>query len=67
MTVYTTEVICDRVEFTRGSKGAERADTASAGSFKPVSEEATRPQLGIADLFDDLPDTFSAAEDDIPF
>lgn len=47
--VYTTEVIADSVEYTRGSSrsDAQRAETPS--------------------MADDIPDSFSQAEDDIPF
>lgn len=52
-TVYTTEVIAERVEFLGGSRR-------EAAAPAPVSA-ATQTS------FDDLPDTFQAAEDDIPF
>ncbi|MBQ0005106.1 MAG: single-stranded DNA-binding protein [Clostridiales bacterium] len=52
-TVYTTEVIAERIEFLGGSRR-------EAAAPAPVSA-ATQTS------FDDLPDTFQAAEDDIPF
>lgn len=53
---YTTEVICDRVEATYGSKGGEPRQT----------EEEDEPRDSVVPQ-DELPDTFAAAEDDIPF
>lgn len=52
-TVYTTEVIAERIGFLGGSRR-------EAAAPAPVSA-ATQTS------FDDLPDTFQAAEDDIPF
>lgn len=52
-TVYTTEVIAERIEFLGGSRR-------EAAAPAPVSA-ATQTS------FDNLPDTFQAAEDDIPF
>lgn len=54
--VYTTEVICNRVEYTHGSKGGESAPKAeyTEPSVKQLANE-------------ELPDNFQAAEDDIPF
>lgn len=76
VTVYTTDVVADRVEFLGSGNGEGRRDTfASRDTFtgrEPVfgSEPqdtgfsaAAEPLVG----FDDMPDTFQAAEDDIPF
>lgn len=52
---YTTEVICDRVESTYGSKGGARFE-----EEEPEEERPSVPQ-------EELPDTFEQAEDDIPF
>lgn len=52
-TVYTTEVIAERIEFLGGSRR-------EAAAPAPVSATTQTS-------FDDLPDTFQAAEDDIPF
>ena len=57
-TVYTTDVIADRVEFL-GTNGSNAGTAPSNNSF-----EQAEPVMG---GFDDLPDTFQAAEDDIPF
>ncbi len=73
ITVYTTEVVADRVEFLSSGQGGRSADRGSFGSREPgYSDTDTQntgfssPQDGLGD-FDDLPDTFQAAEDDIPF
>ena len=65
VTVYTAEVICDRVEFIGGSSGggARREEPAP---YQPAPQSPPR-QVSYDDMFGDLPDTFSAAEDDIPF
>ena len=58
-TVYTTDVVADRVEFL-GSGNGNSSNTSNTISF-----EQAGPAMGGG--FDDLPDTFQAAEDDIPF
>ena len=58
VTVYTTDVVADRVEFI-GTGNSNAGGTPSNNSF-----EQAEPVMG---GFDDLPDTFQAAEDDIPF
>lgn len=58
-TVYTTDVVADRVEFL-GSGNGNASNTTNTISF----EQAGPAMSG---GFDDLPDTFQAAEDDIPF
>ena len=59
ITVYTTEVVADRVEFLGGGN-SNNAPSTNNGS----SEVEAAPEMP---AFDDLPDTFQAAEDDIPF
>lgn len=49
---YTTEIICDRVEATHGSKGAPKAE-------EPTGRESLPPEQMV--------DSFEQAEDDIPF
>jgi len=68
VTVYTTEVVADRVEFLGSNQGGNRnqsAETQGNGGFAGndafVQNEPAFPG------FDDMPDTFQAAEDDIPF
>lgn len=51
ITIYTTDVIADRIEFLSTNKKSE-------ASSEPEPEQQ---------MFDDLPDTFQAAEDDLPF
>ena len=58
ITVYTTEVVADRVEFLGGG----------SGSNAPVNNESSvEPSAPDMSAFDDIPDSFQAAEDDIPF
>ena len=75
VTVNTVDIIADNVEFLGGGSGEGRRDTfASRDTFtgrEPVF--GSEPQdtgfstAGPLDGFDDMPDTFQAAEDDIPF
>ena len=75
VTVYTTDVVADRVEFLGsgngggqppfggdqgfgGNQGFGGGETQGTG-FSPAPEGPG--------VFDDMPDTFQAAEDDIPF
>ena len=58
VTVYTTDVVADRVEFLGQGQGGNTSNT------NTISLEQQTPDMG---GFDDLPDTFQAAEDDIPF
>ena len=58
-TVYTTDVVADRVEFLGSSNGN------SGNTTNTISFEQAGPAMSGG--FDDLPDTFQAAEDDIPF
>ena len=60
VTVYTTDVVADRVEFLGGGQGGSTSNATANNSFE---QSATLVDGG----FDDLPDTFQAAEDDIPF
>ena len=86
-TVYTTDVVAERVEFLGGNNqqqsqpqpqqynvintgGGEKAYIdpeiiASYGSKQTNTQMQMESQLAAG--FDDLPDTFAAAEDDIPF
>ena len=84
VTVYTTDVVADRVEFLGGGNGGQgqggsyqggRDSFASRDTLTgrgPAFDDAqssgfsSAPQPA-AGGFDDLPDTFQAAEDDIPF
>ncbi len=76
VTVYTTDVVADRVEFLGSGNGEGRRDSfANRDTFtgrEPAFSGATQdtgfsaPQEPFSG-FDDMPDTFQAAEDDIPF
>ena len=80
VTVYTTDIVADRVEFLGGNGGqGERGGSyqdGGQGSFggrdqgfggNQSQDTGFSPVSGGSDLFDDMPDTFQAAEDDIPF
>lgn len=72
-TVYTTDVVAERVEFLGGGqqmtgKLESAENTMDAGTESTMSQPKSKidePQIAMG--FDDLPDTFAAAEDDIPF
>ena len=61
-TVYTTDVVADRVEFLGGGQ-----QTQSGPNVQDVQRQAEDLLMPKADGFDDLPDAFLAADDDIPF
>ena len=80
VTVYTTDVVADRVEFLGGGQGGQSGQergrgraprdngrTGGSGNSR-ANNSYNNPdsRFGFND-FDDLPDTFEAAEDDIPF
>ena len=58
ITVYTTDIVADRVEFLGGGNSGNA----------PISNESSG-EMPAPDMsgFDDMPDSFQAAEDDIPF
>lgn len=79
VTVYTTDVVAERVEFL-GSNNQQSQPTVDSeqvqkeaeellGVQKPAPEQGTQmrmeSQMKLA--ADDIPDTFTAVEDDIPF
>jgi single-strand DNA-binding protein len=75
-TVYTTDVVAERVEFLGGGQqqSQPQVDTAEVQRqadelLRPKPQQNTQMQMEsqLASGFDDLPDTFMAAEDDIPF
>ncbi|MBQ0017891.1 MAG: single-stranded DNA-binding protein [Clostridiales bacterium] len=68
VTVYTTDVIADRVEFIggQGNGGQSNAGRGNATYDSPAGGFEAAPQDSFGG-FDDMPDTFQAAEDDIPF
>lgn len=76
VTVYTTDIIADNVEFLGGGQGSDSGEVQgrrSSGNQRSqqrgggTQPARTAPQQSSFDTFDDLPDTFEAAEDDIPF
>ena len=77
VTVYTTDVVADRVEFLGSGNGGGQGQSGSYQSgfgggrdsgFGDTRDTgfSSAPQDTVGG-FDDLPDTFQAAEDDIPF
>ena len=84
-TVYTTDVVAERVEFLGGrnadnseNRGFNARNDGNRATGRSVNENATNrvisdvkqaaEQWGIGGAFKtDLPDSFAAAEDDIPF
>jgi len=75
-TVYTTDVVAERVEFLGSGQqqSQPQVDTAEVQRqadelLRPKPQQNTQMQMEsqLASGFDDLPDTFMAAEDDIPF
>jgi single-strand DNA-binding protein len=92
VTVYTTDIIADNVEFLGGGQnnggqggyqggqnggyqGGNNYGSANNSGFggqdtgfgAPQGNSGDSQSSGLFDGFDDLPDTFQAAEDDIPF
>lgn len=65
-TVYTTDVVAERVEFLGGNQQQDRPQV-NADEVQRQADELLRPKPQQAMGFDDLPDSFSSAEDDIPF
>ena len=87
VTVYTTDVVADRVEFLGSGQGGQNNggqdryqgsnsygqsnnsgfSGQDTGFGAPQGNSGASQSGGLFDGFDDLPDTFQAAEDDIPF
>ena len=74
-TVYTTDVVADRVEFLGGNTqqqaqpkpDPEVVQKQAEDLLMPKQQQNTQMQMESQLGFDDLPDSFMAAEDDIPF
>jgi single-strand DNA-binding protein len=76
-TVYTTDVVAERVEFLGGNNQQQSQPQVNTEEVQRQADELLRPrpqqntqmqmESQLASGFDDLPDTFMAAEDDIPF
>ena len=64
--IYTTDVVADRVEFLGGS-GSNGSGAKKENQSR--SQNSTQGDFddGFSPLGDDMPDSFQAAEDDIPF
>ncbi len=62
-TVYTTDVVADRVEFLGGGQQQSQPGP----NVQDIQRQAEDLLMPKADGFDDLPDAFSAADDDMPF
>lgn len=70
VTVYTTDIIADRVEFLGSTgKGSGQLSQPYQAPADGAPQENMGEQASQMDMsaFDDLPDSFQAAEDDIPF
>lgn len=66
-TVYTTDVIADRVEFLgSANQGQGMQQGMMQGMQQPMVDQGAPMQMEMG-AFDDLPDSFQAAEEDIPF
>lgn len=70
-TVYTTDVVANRVEFIdwggqQGGQGYQRSNDSQQSQFSapaapaPQSQQAAQPD-------DDMPDSFEAIDEDVPF
>lgn len=74
-TVYTTDVVAERVEFLGGNQqqsqpqvNTDEVQRQADELLRPRPQQYTQMQMESQfNGFDDLPDTFAAAEDDIPF
>ena len=65
-TVYTTDVIANNVEFLGSPQGGgQTRDNAGFSSAAPAEQEMGFTNSSFDDM--DLPDTFEATEDNIPF
>ena len=73
VTVYTTDVVADRVEFLGGGNGGQGVSRDTFTGREPNFGGSMTQDTGFSAPqdaftgFDDMPDTFQAAEDDIPF
>ena len=63
-TVYTTDVVAERVKFLGSGQQQSQPQTHDKHT---ETHERVNDEQQMAMGFDDLPDTFMAAEDDIPF
>ena len=66
-TVYTTDVVADRVEFLGGGQQQTQPQADTAEVQRQAEDLLMPKQDTQISGFDDLPDTFAVAEDDMPF
>lgn len=68
-TVYTTDIIAERVEFLGGAQGENsRSEGSYQRSGNSNQPQSNTPQNGDKQLgFDDLPQGFSTVDDDVPY
>ena len=65
VTVYTTDIIADRVEFLGNNPNSNNAgNSRQNGNYGRSGHDETFPVNG---AFDDLPESFSADTDDVPW
>ena len=65
-TVYTTDVVAERVEFLGGGN-QQTQPRESAEDIEKKARDMLLDQAPKQTSFDDLPDTFQAVDDDVPF
>lgn len=66
-TVYTTDVVADHVEFLGSGNQQQAQPRESAEDIEKKARDMLLDQAPQQTTFDDLPDTFQATDDDIPF
>ena len=68
-TVYTTDVVAERVEFLGGNNQQAPAQAQETAPTQTNASNALEhnESVGTQTSFDDLPDTFQAVDDDVPF
>lgn len=67
--VYTTEVVANSVEFLGGGNSGNNGESFGGGrnAVPPQFKSNDQAQAAGFPGFDEMPDSFQAAEDDIPF
>ena len=67
--VYTTEVVANSVEFLGGGNSGNNGESFGGGrnAVPPQFNSNDQAQAAGFPGFDEMPDSFQAAEDDIPF
>ncbi|NLY87289.1 MAG: single-stranded DNA-binding protein [Clostridiales bacterium] len=72
VTVYTTDVVADRVEFLGGNQGAGQQGSPQSGIQRNLNDTNDTSGSGFDQTqeigdFDEVPDTFQAIDDALPF